>query len=154
MQVVLGKLAVRIIVGYGPQENSLKEKKEHFWEFIEEEAVRADQEGQGLIIQMDGNLHAGPDFIKDDPNQQNQNGKLFLQFLERNPFLFVANKLDICKGLITRQREVLGKTEKAVLDFFLMNEIMRPFLSNIIIDEERNFCLSNFAQYKQNKKVV
>ena len=154
VQVVLGKISVRLIVAYGPQENALKEKKEHFWEFIEEEAVTAELQGHGLIIQMDGNLHAGPELIKTDPNLQNQNGKLFMQFLDKNPFLVVANKLNICEGVITRQRDVLGKTEKAILDFFIMNELMRPFLSKMIIDEERIFCLSNFAQYKKNKRVV
>ena len=118
VQLVLGKLPVKVITAYGPQENSLKEKKEKVWAFLEEEAVQAELEGHGLIVQMDGNLHAGPDFIKNDPNPQNQNGKLFMQYLERNPFLFVANKLDICKSLITRQHEVKNRTEKVILDFF------------------------------------
>ena len=103
-------------------------------------------ENQGLLIQMDGNLHAGPDVIKNDPNTQNSNGKLFTQFLERNPSLFVAKNLNICEGTITRQRVLENKTEKAVLDFFVMNEIMRPFLLKMVIDEERVFCLSNCSQ--------
>ena len=91
---------------------------------------------------MDGNLHGGPDLIKKDPNPQNKNGKLFKQFLERNPSLSVANNLNICKGIITRQRKVEGKIEMAILDFFIMNEKLRPFLAQVIIDEERNFSLS------------
>ena len=39
VQVVLGNIPVRIIVAYGPQENALKEKKEMFWEFLEDEAI-------------------------------------------------------------------------------------------------------------------
>ena len=35
-----------------------------------------------------------------------------------------------------------------------MNERMRPFLTKLIIDEDRDFCLSNFAQWKMNKRVV
>ena len=154
VQVMLGTLSVKIIVGYGPQENASKEKKDKFWEFLEDEITKADLENQGLIIQMDGNLHAGPDVIKNDPNSQNSNGKLFTQFLERNPSLFVANNLNICEGTITRQRVLENKTEKAVLDFFVMNEIMRPFLLKMVIDEERDFCLSNFSQLKQNKRVI
>ena len=77
VQVVLGATPVKIIVAYGPQENSLKEKKDKFWEFLEEEANKAELEEHGLVIQMDGNLHGGPELIKNDPNQQNQNGKLF-----------------------------------------------------------------------------
>ena len=62
--------------------------------------------------------------------------------------------MDICEGLITRKREVLLETEKAVLDFFVVNERMRPFLQKMIIDEERKYCLSNFAQLRKNKRVI
>ena len=75
--VVVGKVPIRIVVGYGPQESASKEKKEKFWDFIEDEIGTAEREEQGLIIQMDGNLHAGNAINKDDPNPQNQNGKMF-----------------------------------------------------------------------------
>ena len=88
------------------QENAIKEKKSKFWEFIEEEICQAENDNQGLIIQMDGNLHGGQELIKDDPNPQNQNGKLFMELLQRNPGLVVVNSESICEGLITRQRRV------------------------------------------------
>ena len=77
VQLVLGEFPVRLIVAYGPQENALKERKENFWRFLEEEANMAELLDHGLLIQMDGNLHGGPAIIKDDPNPQNQNGKIF-----------------------------------------------------------------------------
>ena len=153
VQVVLGDISVRIIVAYGPQENAKKDKKEKFWEFLEDEANKAELEGLGLIIQMDGNLYAGPELIKNDPNPQNNNGKLFMEFLTRNPNLIVANILSNCQGLITRQRKLENRTEKAILDFFVMNEKLRPFLSKMYIDEDREYCLSNFSQQKKNKCV-
>ena len=55
---------------------------------------------------MDGNLHAGPALLKNDTNLQNRHGKLFIEFLERNPSLIVVNALDVCEGFITRKREV------------------------------------------------
>ena len=88
---------------YGPQENALKEKKDKFWDFLDKEVNDAELEGDGLIIQMDGNLHAGSDLIKNDPNKQNKNGKLFVEFLERNTHLLVVNALDLCEGIITRR---------------------------------------------------
>ena len=94
--VLVGDIPIRIVVGYGVQENGSKEKKEKFWDFIEKEVIRAEQEEQGLIIQMDGNLHAGENLITNDPNPQNQNGKLFMQFLQLNPALSVVNSLSIC----------------------------------------------------------
>ena len=81
--VVVGNVPIRVIVGYGVQENATKEKKDKFWEFIEKEVTDAESEEQGVILQMDGNLHAGEGLIKDDPNPQNTNGKLFVEFLQR-----------------------------------------------------------------------
>ena len=37
VQAVLGSIPVKIVVAYGPQENAKKEKKEKFWNFIEDE---------------------------------------------------------------------------------------------------------------------
>ena len=66
----------------------------------------------------------------------------------------MINTLDICEGLITRKRVLESKTEEAVLDFYIVNEKIRPYLKKIIIDEQRSFCLSNFAQYRRNKRVI
>ena len=152
--VVVGDIAIRVIVGYGPQENALIEKKEKFWDFIEDEVVQAESEHQGIIIQIDGNLHAGEKLLKNDPNPQNQNGKLFMQFLRRNSMLSVVNSLNICEGLITRQRSLETRSEKAVLDFFIVNEILNPFLKKMIVDEKREFSLGNYAQRHKNKRII
>ena len=69
---MVGNQSIRLILAYGAQENELKEKKDKFLIFIEEKVVVAENEGQGLIIQLDGNLHAGPALLKDDPNPQNR----------------------------------------------------------------------------------
>ena len=103
---------------------------------------------------MDGNLHAGNNLIRNDPNEQNMNGFLFCEFLERNPQLIVVNTLDICEGLITRKRVLENKTEEAILDFFIVNEKMRRFLRKMTIDEDREFNLLNLAQMKQNKRII
>ena len=152
--VVVGKMQIRVLVGYGVQENATKDKKDKFWEFIENEVIEAESQGQGILIQMDGNLHAGKELVKNDPNPQNTNGRLFMQFLQRNTCLTVVNSMSICEGTITRRRIVENRTEQAVLDFFLVNAKLLPFLSKMIIDEKREFCVSNFAQHKKNKRVI
>ena len=81
IHVKIEGMTIKIVNAYGPQENATKEKKEKFWEFLEEESIKAELENLGLIIQMDGNMHAGPKIIKDDPNPQNYNGKLLEEFL-------------------------------------------------------------------------
>ena len=45
IQECLGDIPVRIILGYGPQENALLEKKNKFWEIIENEINEAELEG-------------------------------------------------------------------------------------------------------------
>ena len=60
----------------------------------------------------------------------------------------------MCEGKITRIRNLINKTEHAILDFLIINEKMLPFLKKMLIDEERYFCLSNYAQYKKNKRVI
>ena len=153
VQVVLGDVPVRIVVGYGPQENDKIEKKKNFWEFLEKEIHEAELNEHGFILQMDGNLHAG-DLVENDPNPKNRNGDLFRDFLERNKCLVVLNCLQSCKGVITRRRVLESRTEESVLDFFVINEKLRPFFKDLLIDEEREFCLSNVAQIKKNKRVV
>ena len=60
----------------------------------------------------------------------------------------------MCSVSITRQRKVESKIEKAILDFFLVNEKILPFLEKMIIDERREYPLSNFAQQKRHKRVT
>ena len=150
----LKDLEIRVVTAYGPQENALKNQKDKFWEFIEEEVNNAEFEGNGLIIQMDGNLHAGSQLIKGDPNKQNQNGRLFCEFLERNDNLCVVNALDLCEGVITRKRKVENKTEEEILDFFIINDKMRPFIKKMQVDEDKEFTLINLAQIEKNKRMV
>ena len=154
VKVFLEEIEARVITAYGPQENALKEKKLKFWEFLEEEVNCAEMEGDGLIIQMDGNLHAGSSLIQKDPNKQNNNGFLFCEFLERNPQLIVVNTLDLCEGVITRKRILENKTEEAILDFYIVNEQMRRFLKKMKIDEDKEMNLLNLAQMKQNRRII
>ena len=154
VKVILDKMPLRIITAYGPQENEKKSKKDDFWEFLENEVNSAEFMKDGLIIQMDGNLHAGPNLIKNDPNTQNQNGKLFMEFLDRNKQLTVVNSLEVCEGVITRSRIVENKTEEAVLDFFVVNAKVLPFVKKMLVDENKEFSLINLAQIKKNKKFI
>ena len=111
IEIFVQKLKIRFCTGYGFQENELLEKKNSFWEYFDNEVIEAGKSGSGLKIQMDGNFWAGKDIIPKDPRPQNNNGKLFQQFLERNKNLTVVNSLDICEGLITRKRSREGKIE-------------------------------------------
>ena len=71
---------------------------------------------------MDSNAHLGKDVIKNDVNEQNVNGKLFVLFLERKPNLTVINSLPLCEGSITKMRKTTRGTEKSILDVFVTCE--------------------------------
>ena len=62
--------------------------------------ISAWDSGSGFILQFDGNLWAGSDIIPGDPRKQNNNGKLFQDFLSKQSNLTVVNALSVCEGLI------------------------------------------------------
>ena len=135
---------VRLICAYGPQENDKKERKDSFWRYLNLETQKAATDGVGLIIQMDGNLWAGKEIIHGDPRDQNQNGKLFEQFLLQNPQLTVVNALPICDGSITRVRHTTERIEESILDFFIVCDIILPLVSNMKIDSQGEITLTRF----------
>ena len=139
-------MKIRCINGYGPQEKNTLERKCQFWSRLGNEVEDAMESEVGLIIQMDGNLWAGETLVKGDPNKMNNNGKLFLDFLKKYPFLTVINATQLCKGLITRRRITKVKTEEAILDFFVVCEKILPFVKEMVIDEDRIYPLSTFTK--------
>ena len=107
--------------------------------------VDAQENDAGFILQMDGNLWAGPEIIKDDPIPCNNNGKLFKEFLSKFPHLKVVNSLELCEGLITRKRISAKRLEIAVLDFFVVCAQVLPFVVKMVIDEDKQYVLSNYS---------
>ena len=95
---------------------------------------------------MDGNLWAGPEVVKNDPNDCNGNGKMSRKFLQEHLYLSVVNSLDVCQGPLTRVRKLKNKTEMAVLDFFVVCEKIKSFIEKMIIDEDKQFPLSRYLK--------
>ena len=153
INIFVKNLKIRCCTGYGPQEGDIKEKKELFWEYLDNEVIEAKNAGSGLIIQMDGNLWAGSEIIRNDPRPQNSNGRLFKQFLDRNSNLTVVNNLNLCEGLITRARICNGKSEKSVLDFFIVCSLVLPFVKKMVVDEEKRHVLTNYEHVRHGGKA-
>ena len=99
---------------------------------------------------MDGNLWAGRTIIKDDPHNCNQNGKLFQEFLVKHPHLKVVNSLDICEGVVTRNRKTTKRLEESVLDFFVICDKISRFASKMVVDEGKRFVLSRYGKKQGN----
>ena len=51
----VNKMSISCTSAYGPQENASFDKKRDFWQYLGDEAVRADEEGKGFIVQGDPN---------------------------------------------------------------------------------------------------
>ena len=152
VDIFLKNLKIRCCAAYGWQENDSIDKKTAFWEYLDEEVIQARNTGGGFILHFDGNLWAGKEIIPGDPRKQNRNGKLFQEFLSRNPHLTVVNSLPICDGLITRRRQKDGVLEESVLDFFVVCNLILPYITKMVIDERKQFVLTNYQAVKSGKR--
>ena len=102
---------------------------------------------------MDANAKVGKTIIKEDLHNMTNNGKLLLDVVKRQD-LIIGNSLDICKGLITRERLFDNKSEKSVIDYIIMCEELSNYIIEMTIDEERNHVLSRYIKKKTGNKVV
>ena len=102
---------IRLVCGYGPQEYDNIERKDKFWNYLNDEVKNASIVGAAIVIQMDGNIWAGDKIIPNDPKPQNQNGKSMENFFLKKSQISVVNALPVCKGLITRVRHTNSGTQ-------------------------------------------
>ena len=78
---------VRLVHAYGTQEYDSKLRKDSCWRYHIDEAQNAESKGTGYIVEKDGTFVSRFKIIKDDPEKQNLNRKLFQEFLVKNPNL-------------------------------------------------------------------
>ena len=135
---------------YGPQNNAKTDRKSKFWSYLDNVTESANKKGICFILEGDLNAWLGDKVISGDPNPQNDNGKLFQQYLWRHPQLSVVNSLSLCNGVITRQRKLNnGKEEKSVLDFYVVCSRLLSYVSKMTIDNDNRFSLTNYYNVKR-----
>ena len=144
---------IRIINAYGPQEDDGNPKVYKFWQDIEQEILTAKDENCLVVIQLDANAKIGKENLKDDPNNVTKNGKILLDVVERQN-LTIVNTLDLCKGVITRERASATKSEKSVIDYVVVCEDMKNYLEEMVIDDDRIYALTKYAGTMGSKKKV
>ena len=154
VDIFVKKKKIRCCIAYGCQESDTEDRKNAFWDYMEEEVALAELSDAGFILHMDGNLWAGENIIPGDPRSQNRNGKKFQNFLEKHPNLTVVNSLPLCSGLITRRRDKEGKSEASVLDFFVVCDRVLPYIRKMKIDEDKEFVLTNYSRVKIDGKAT
>ena len=147
VQVKTGNHNLRIINAYGPQEDESQQKVFHFWQEIENEVIEAKENNCFILIQMDANAKVGKEEIPNDPNEASKNGKLLIEMVKRQG-LTIANTLNKCKGIITRERKNKDKVEKSILDYIIFCDGMMEYFENMEVDEERLHVLTKYGKKK------
>ena len=154
VEVKLGAKEVRIMSGYGPQENLKKEDRIPFFEKLEEEIVKAKTDEKAVIIQMDANSKLGPKVIKGDPHPQSENGKLLNDIIDRNGLVVINSLQNKCVGKITRKRSTGKVKEESIIDFVITCDDMADMIENMKIDEEGDFALTKYSKTKRGVEII
>ena len=137
VEVSTHKETIRVMTGYGPQENWNENDRMPFWLAVDEEISAAEIYGRSVIIQMDANAKLGSTYIKGDPNKITGNGNILAGIVNRHAMVVVNGLTKKCTGTITRQRTTKENTEKSVIDYIVVSGDLERHIENMHIDEER-----------------
>ena len=141
-EVKVNKKEIKIITGYGPQENWDLEKRMLFFTAIETKIVKAKLDGKSAIIEMDANSKVGKEYITNDPHEPSPNRTVLIEIIECHN-LKVGNGSDKCKRTITRKRVTKKIIEESVIDIVLFTEDLSDDFEQMVIDEVRNYVLTS-----------
>ena len=143
---------IRIITGYGPQENWEEPKRLPFFIALETEVEKAELAGRSVIIEIDANSKLGPSYISGDPHDMTPNGCLLDGIIKRHN-LTVGNGTSKCEGTITRSRRTRKGIEQSVIDFLMFSSDLTKHFVSMHIDEKRKHVLTRIRKTKQGIKV-
>ena len=152
VEIVTEKEPIRIVTGYGPQENWEEEKRRPFFLALETEIEKSELAGISVIIELDANSKLGKQYIPNDPHDMSPNGALLSDIIERHN-LIVCNGSTKCSGTITRKRVTKQRTEESVIDVVLISSELKEHLVSIHIDEERKHVLSKISKTKKGTRI-
>ena len=142
---------IRIITGYGPQENWVEEKRMPFFTALESEIIKAKIEGKSVIVEMDANSKLGKEFIPNDPHEISPNGQILAEIIKRQN-LRVGNGSKKCRGTITRKRVTKKRTEESAIDLLLYTDDLEEEFEEMKIDEEKKNVLTKVNLTKNEGK--
>ena len=151
IEIKISNREVRIISGYGPQECWSENERMPFFLALEQEIIKAEIEGKSIIIEMDANSKLGPLIIPGDKHEQSENGKVLADIIERHG-LTIGNAMAKCDGLITRKRVTKNVVEESTIDFVIISDDLSEDITSIIIDDKREYVLTNIRKTKNGIK--
>ena len=73
VEIQVENRSLRVITGYGPQENWEITERLPFYNALEKEIASPEVEGKSVIIAMDANAKLGPDIIPNHPKTMSKN---------------------------------------------------------------------------------
>ena len=132
---------LRLICGYGPQENISEEKRLPFYTTLETEIEKAKNAGLEFLVQMDSNCKLGCGYISGDTHPISSNGKLLSEIIDRQN-IKVVNGSNISSGLFTRYRKVkksrnVHNIEKSIIDLVLTSNKLFNQVTKMEVFENR-----------------
>ena len=142
---------IRVINGYGPQDDDPLATRLNFWTSLEQDIISAKDANCLVLVQLDANAKVGKNIIPLDPNEISENGKLLVDLIKREN-LQIQNISPLCRGTITRQRITKRGDEKSILDYIITCDKLNELIE--LIDEEQNFSLMKYASIKGKQKIV
>ena len=151
VEIELKQKKVRVISGYGPQENWTEEKRMPYFIALETEIEKATLAGRAVIVEMDANAKLGRKYIRRDPHEISPNGVILANIVERQS-LVVGNGTDMCTGTITRKRVTKNRVEQSAIDIVLFSSDMLDSLVSVNIDEKRKYVLTKVIRNKKGLK--
>ena len=93
----LGTKKVRIVNGYGPQEDDDIQDILNFWQEMEKIIIQAAEDKCLILIELDANAKLGNEIIRNDPHKMSNNGKLMMDIITRQnlviAWIFVMEQL-------------------------------------------------------------
>ena len=142
---------IRMISGYGPQENMPENDRMPFFLALEQEILKAELAGKSILIEIDANSKLGSGLIPGDMHEQSVNGKVLADIIERHG-LIIGNSSEKCEGLVTRKRTTKNGVEESIIDFVLLSDDLKDDIESIKIDDKREYVLTNIIKTKTGIK--
>ena len=149
VEIEVSNHKIRIISGYGPQENWSEQDRLPFFLALEDEINKAEMENKDIFIQADANSKLGPEIIRGDPHSQTPNGKLLSNIIDRHELSVIDGIQNKCEGLITRRRFTKDGIKESIIHFVVTNDNLEKDVDSLLVDESRKHVLTSITKTKK-----
>ena len=149
VEIQIANKEIRLITGYGPQENLCEMERMSFFLALEQEIIRAEMAGKSVIIAMDANSKLGPELIPNDPNERTPNGQILADIMLRHGLAVVNGMQNKCEGTVTRKRVTIEGVEESAIDFVIVSDDLESAVESLLIDEKRDYVLTKIVKTKR-----